>query len=140
MKHFYCFVLLFSFISIGYSQTLTKSQAIADIDYFNSKLQEVHYNPFLFISENAYKQKTDSIKNSISDSVGIKQLILKLSSLSSSLHDGHCMPAIVQPALKDDFKKQLYFPVELVAGPGFKVYVPDQPELNGIPAGAELIS
>lgn len=120
------------------AQVLTHAQAIADIDEYNKVLYEVHYNPNLYISQKAYNRKTDSLKQSIGDSISVKALILKVSELTAALNDGHTMPSIVQPPFQPDFRKPIYFPLALTANE--KGQLLSGANGFGIPAGAVVLS
>lgn len=125
-------------ILFSQAQVLSRAQAIADIDEYNKVLNEVHYNPYLYISQKAYAHKTDSLKQSIKDSLGVKALVLKISELTAALNDGHSMPAIVQPPFQPDFRKPIYFPLALTAGQKDQLLTGNNS--FGIPAGAVVLS
>ncbi len=119
---------------------LSRAQAEADIDTYNQVLKEVHYNPFLYISADAYQRKTDSLKNTLTDSILIKSFLLKLSQLTGAINDGHTMPVVVQQAFKADFRKPIYFPLSLTAGPNGRLYTSEAYVASDIPAGAVILS
>lgn len=128
-----CFSILF-----GHAQVLTRAQALADIDEYNKVLHEVHYNPYLYISQKAYAYKVDSLKQSIKDSVSIKAFVLKIAELTAALNDGHTMPAVVQPPFQPDFRKPIYFPLALTANQKGQLLA--GANSFGIPAGAIVLS
>lgn len=138
MKCFYFFVICLLFIPRLQAQYISKSQAVDDIDYFNKALLEVHYNPYLHISQASYEKITDSLKSSIGDSISVKSFMLLMSILTSSIKDGHTMPSIVQQIFKSDFKKKIFFPLELVSDNDFNVYLPIQNEQFNVPTGAMI--
>jgi len=140
MKFLYFFAICLSLTPKVDAQYISKSQAVADIDYYNKALFEVHYNPYLYISKGAYKIITDSLKNSIADSVLVKSFTMLMSRLTSSIKDGHTMPTIVQQIFKSDFKKNIFFPLELVADNDYNIYLPIQNEQFNIPPGALITS
>lgn len=140
MKCLYFFTICLILTQKLNAQYISKSQAVADIDYYNKALFEVHYNPYLYISEESYRRVTDSLKNSIGDSVSVKSFTMAMSHLTSSIKDGHTMPTIVQQVFKSDFKKNIYFPLELVADNNYNVYLPVQNEQFNIPTGATITS
>jgi len=140
MKCFYLLASFFLLIAKLQAQYVSKSQALMDIDYYNKALLEVHYNPYLYISEASYKRVTDSLKSSITDSISVKSFTMLMSRLTSSIKDGHTMPTIVQQIFKSDFKKNIYFPLELVADNDYNVYLPIQNEQFNIPTGALITS
>ncbi|QJD95432.1 hypothetical protein HH214_05870 [Mucilaginibacter robiniae] len=122
------------------AQTLTRSQAIADIDEYNKVLREVHYNPFLYIDAEAYDRKVDSLKQTLDDTISIKSMLLKVSQLTSALNDGHTMPAVVQPQFKADFRKPIYFPLTVGDSRNGKLYIIDSYTPAQIPSGAILLT
>ncbi|WP_316831499.1 S41 family peptidase [Pedobacter aquatilis] len=122
------------------AQQISKAQAIADIDYYNQVLSEVHYNPYLYISKDAYLDFTDKLKSSLPDSVSLKSFVLLMNRLTAEIKDGHTSPSIVQQAFKEDFQKKIYFPFELTTDEKLDIYLPIQPTTSEIPAGAKIIS
>ncbi|MGA9650356.1 S41 family peptidase [Pedobacter sp.] len=140
MKCLYLFTICLILTQKLNAQYISKFQAVADIDYYNKALLEVHYTPYLYISEESYRKVTDSLKNSIGDSVSVKSFTMVMSYLTSSIKDGHTMPTIVQQIFKSDFKKNIYFPLELVADKNYNVYLPVQNEQFHIPTGATITS
>jgi hypothetical protein len=140
MKCLYLFAICVLLTPKLQAQYISKSQAVADIDYYNKALLEVHYNPYLYISKESYKRVTDSLKNSLNDSVSVKSFTMLMSRLTSSIKDGHTMPTIVQQIFKPDFKKKIYFPLELIADNDYNVYLPVQNEQFNIPTGALITS
>jgi hypothetical protein len=132
------FVLLQAWVCKA--QMLARSQAVADLDEYNRVLNEVHYNPFLYITPAAYNHKTDSVKRSIGDSIDIKSFILKLGELTAVLNDGHTMPAVVQPVLKADFRKPIFFPLSLSAGQDEQLRTKFPSAPSGIPTGAAVLT
>ncbi|HVW96034.1 MAG TPA: S41 family peptidase [Mucilaginibacter sp.] len=131
--------LMLSILVAG-AQTLTREQARADIKEFNQVLKEVHYNPFLYITPDAYSQKVDSMERSLSDSIGAGPFLLKLSQLTAALNDGHTMPAIIQPIFKDDFRKKIYFPLSLTVHPDGSLFTSTSSGSGEIPPGAKIVS
>lgn len=119
---------------------VSKNQAIEDINYFNKVLLEVHYNPFLFANKTFYFKKVDELKQSLKDSIEIKEFTYKLYQLTSIIEDSHTAPALIQPGLMKDIKNGNFFPYLLVREKN-KLYFPisSSQKLN-IHAGAELIS
>lgn len=140
MKCLYLFAICLILTQKLNAQYISKSQAVPDIDYYNKALFEVHYNPYLYISEESYRKLTDSLKNSIGDSISVKSFTMVMSHLTSSIMDGHTMPTIVQQIFKSDFKKNIYFPLELVADKNYNVYLPAQSKQFNIPTGASITS
>ena len=136
-KSLLCAISLFS-VLYCHAQVLTRAQAIADIDEYNKVLQEVHYNPYLYISQKVYAHKVDSLKQTLADSISTKALLLKVAQLTAALNDGHSMPAVVQPIFQSDFKKTPYFPLALTTDSRGGLLA--SANNFGIPAGATIVS
>lgn len=138
----YIFLLILLLIaSRSFSQNfITREKAIKDIDFFNQTLQEVHCNPFEFISKENYAKKVAELKKSLNDSMTINQLIFSLYQLTSSLKDGHTMPALLQPVIKKELSTDNFFPYKLARDKN-KLYVPKSTasQLN-ILKGSEILS
>ncbi len=131
------FIVLFSLE--GFSQTLVgKQQAIEDLDFYHKTLQEVHYNPFLYIKKEDYIAEVEKVKRNFPDSVPVNQLIISLYQLSSLMQDGHLSPYLVQPPLQEELKKEQFFPYPLIVENN-KFYVSSGTALaSGLPVGAEI--
>jgi len=138
----YIFLLILLLIaSRSFPQNfIAREKAIKDIDFFNQTLQEVHCNPYKFISKENYYKKVMELKKSLNDSVSINQLIFSLYQLTSSLKDGHTMPALLQPVIKNELNADNFFPFILVRDKN-KLYVPKSTasQLN-ILKGSEILS
>ncbi|WP_316801964.1 S41 family peptidase [Pedobacter nototheniae] len=122
------------------AQFITKSQALADIDFYDKTLREVHYNPFLYINEREYLKKIDSLKHNIPDSIEIRSFTLKIGELTSVIKDGHTAPSFIQPAFQTDFRKKIFFPFSFVADKKLNVYALTGFQETEIPKGAQIIS
>ena len=68
---------------------IAKSKALEDIDYANKTIKETHVNPFLFISKQKYLFEVQSFKESIKDSIEIKDFVRLLYKMTALLKDGH---------------------------------------------------
>lgn len=132
-----CTIAFFS-VLFGHAQVLTRAQAIADIDEYNKVLQEVHYNPYLYVSQKTYAHKVDSLKHTLADSISTKAFLLKVAELTAALNDGHSMPAVVQPIFQPDFRKTLYFPLALTADGHGRLLASAND--SSIPVGATIVS
>jgi len=142
MKKHLFLVAFALFVLVGvpkgaYAQKITRGQAFADIDEFYETLKEVHYNPFLYVSAAVYDGKVDSIKRTIGDSIDVRSLILKLSTLTAALNDGHTMPSVVQSLFKADFRRKIFFPLGLVASGDGRLIAAGS--FAGVPAGAVIL-
>src|SRR5688572_7985994 len=92
-------VLIFS-ASLNAQQFISKEKAFADIDSLNAIMENVHYNLFLHIPEEDYNKRVSLVKESIGDSIEIKELILKIYYLTHAIGDSHTSPAVVQPVIR----------------------------------------
>lgn len=140
MRYIYILVLLF-IANKSFSQIhISREEAKKDIDFFNQTLQEVHCNPYEFISKEKYYKKVMELKESLNDSVPVNQLIFNLYQLTSSLKDGHTMPALLQPVIKNELSNDYFFPFILVRNRN-KLYVPKSSasQMNML-KGTEILS
>lgn len=113
MKKLSLFAAFLFFGIPGNSQHISKEKAIADLDFYNKTLEEVHYNPFLYVERDAYFDEVEKIKTSLKDSVEIQDFILSLYGLTALMEDSHSCPAFQQPALKEEEKKKQFFSFHL---------------------------
>lgn len=140
MRFIYFIFLLFN-CTIGYSQQyLSKEKAIEDIDFMNKVVEEVHFNPFLFIEKKNYYADVEKIKNQLNDSISTTEFILKLYYLTALFRDGHCTPHLVQPALKTELLKEQFFPYAMVID-NDNMYISASTAIaSGLPKGAIIKS
>jgi hypothetical protein len=141
MRIFFLLISALFFFNNCMSQPfISKKQAIEDIDFYNSTLQDVHYNPYLFISRKEYEAAVDKVKAGIGDSISLQQFIRQLYGLTSLLKDSHTSPYIVQSALRNDLKSEIFFPFKVVTHQQ-RLYIPTTTATQtGLPAGAEIVS
>lgn len=119
---------------------ISRSDAINDIDFYIKTLQEVHYNPFLFIKKDKFFTEVEFLKKNITDSVSVNKFIILLYRISALVKDGHNAPYLVQPILIDQLKKGQFFPYKLIIEKD-RLYVPKSTSVvSGLPAGSEIIS
>lgn len=129
---------LFSWFQGNSQYYISKEKAIEDLDFCNKTLQEVHYNPFLFVERDAYFAEVENIKSLLQDSVPIQDFILSLYGLTAMMEDSHSSPAFQQPALQEEETKKQFFPYKTVLD-NDKLYVPNETALvSGIPVGSEI--
>ncbi|NML39674.1 hypothetical protein HHL17_20915 [Chitinophaga sp. G-6-1-13] len=130
-------LLLGTNVSLAQS-ALSRRQAIADIDEYTRTLEASHYAPFMHISQKDYNAGVDRIKRSIGDSISTRDLVWTFYRITALLGDAHCAPQLGQPFLKDELKKDQFFPYKLVQE-NHRLYIPAKlaTDLN-IPAGAEI--
>jgi hypothetical protein len=119
---------------------ISRKEAIADIDTLISTLERVHYNPYLHISKQTFDFKVKSIIQSLKDSIPFKDFILSLYSLTASLQDGHCMPAIVQPAIVPELKNNNFLPFSFIFYADDVYISKSDYEILGIPFGSKIKS
>lgn len=81
---------------------------VDDLNFFNKTIQEVHYNPFLYVEKSKYFSEVEKLKNSLKDSVGVKEFIISLHQLSSLIEDSHFSPQIMQSVIKDELQKSSF--------------------------------
>lgn len=134
------FALLISSISCFSQVIISKQNAVDDIDTYVNTIHASHFDPFMYITKDKYLKEIRSIKASIGDSIDVKQFVNVLYQVTSLLNDGHSTPSISQPIFKDDYKKDLFLPVEFVVEKD-KLYSSSKTfRACGIPAGAEILS
>lgn len=123
----------------GISQPyISKEKAKADLEFYNKTLEEIHYNPFLFVAKDVYLAEVEKIKNSLQDSVRVQDFIISLQGLSALMEDSHSGPALQQPVLLDAENKKQFFPYKTVME-NDKLFVPKEMALvSDIPAGSEI--
>jgi hypothetical protein len=117
---------------------LSRQQAGNDIDSLLQITEQVHYNPYLHISKNQLRQKADSLKKTLPDSIALKSFLEKLFMFTALLQDGHTAPAIGQPAIGAELKQKLFLPFSYLTGDDGRVFLAR--ESNGIPAGSHLLT
>lgn len=116
----------------------SRAEVIADIDSLIATLKRVHYNPYLHISESSFDDNVKDIKRSLKDSVAFKACLLNLYKITASLHDGHSMPAIVQPVLVPELQTNTFLPFRFIFD-AQAVYISGSDYKNsGIPYGSRI--
>ncbi len=124
-----------------FSQSVvSRQEAINDIDFYDSIIQQAHYKPFLHIDNSKYFDEVKKIKKSIPDSINTNLFISLFYKVTELLDDAHNQPHFVQPILKEEYQKAQFFPYELISENN-KLYSPlTTSKACGIPVGAEIIS
>jgi len=132
---------LFALCSNCFSQSyISRQKAIDDISFYHKTILEVHYNPFLLIGKKEYFSKVEALTKTLPDSISAKDFIILMYRISSLLKDGHNSPYLVQPLVKDELRKEQFFPYNLVIE-NKRLYVPQSTAmLSGLPTGAEIVS
>ncbi|MBC9909771.1 S41 family peptidase [Chitinophaga varians] len=130
-------LLLGTNISLAQS-TLSRGQAIADIDEYTRTMRASHYAPFTYTSQKDYDAGVEKIKRSIGDSINTRDLLWTFYRITALLGDAHATPQLGQLFLRDELKKDQFFPYKLVQEK-HRLYIPVKlaTELH-IPAGAEI--
>lgn len=118
---------------------ISRADALSDIAYYNEMLGKVHYNPYLNISRKQYSKAEKQILAEVGDSIAIKDFTLLLYRLAALIGDGHTAPQLVQPALKNDYREEIFFPCPLTVTPG-SIYLPEQARQWGIVPGSQLLA
>lgn len=84
----------------GFAQSsLTRQQAIADIDYYIHTMEASHYAPFTHISQKDYHAGVEKIKRTLGDSISARDLIMVFFRITALLGDAHSAPQPGQPFL-----------------------------------------
>lgn len=130
---------LFACYAPAFSQTyIPRQNAFDDIDYFIKTLEQVHVNPYMFVTKEKLTTAVKQLKEGLDDSVSVRELITKLYSVTSLLKDAHTSPAIFQTIFQGELKKEIFFPWELISYQD-QLYVPiSTAKLSGLPAGAVI--
>lgn len=118
----------------------TRRQALEDIDHYNRVLENVHYNPYLFITRENYQKHVSGIRQEIGDSVSLQDFIILMYRITAVLKDGHTNPGIFQPALSDEFRKEQFFPYRLVKEEGRLYFPRSVSDSLHIPVGSEILT
>lgn len=136
---------IFSLILLvgGYSgfaqESLTRQKAIEDIDFYIRTMKDSHYEPFMYISSDDYDVRIGEIKNSIGDSISIRDFVFLFYQVTALLNDAHSTPQLGQPLFQEEFRKDQFFPYKL-AHEKNKIYAPVKLATDlGIPVGVEII-
>jgi hypothetical protein len=86
--------------SLQWNKTIPKELIHEDIDFMIKTIEEVHPNPFSYITRNNFYKKADSIKQAITDDITRLELQQTLSYFINSINDGHTQ--IKFPELSDE--------------------------------------
>lgn len=77
---------------------LLKDSILLDLDFLYEKLQEIHPDPFMNISQSDFVSKKESIYREIDDSLTADDFYFKVGALLSTLKDGHT--SVTRPLFK----------------------------------------
>lgn len=86
--------------SLQWDKTIPKELIHNDIDFMIKTIEEVHPNPYSYITRNNFFKKADSIKQTITDDITRLELQQTLSSFISLINDGHTQ--IKFPEISDE--------------------------------------
>ena len=134
---FFCTFFLFL---ASFAQTISKADAIADIDYLDKTIRAVHYNPFLFTTESKYLQKINQLKNTLPNVIETRFFTLKLGELTGIIGDAHTAPTFIQATFQTDFRKLVFLPLTLIADKNKSLYSDGKLLADTIPTGAEILA
>ena len=84
----FLFIVINSFSTALYSQSLTKEQWEEDISFFASSIGEHHPNPFKYISEKSFQNQIDSLQESIQHMKDY-EVYVRMMGILALLKDGH---------------------------------------------------
>lgn len=134
------FVLLLAGNPCWAQKFLSHREAIADIDFYTRTMTASHYAPFMYISPDDYDARVGEIKNTIGDSIAIRDFVFLFYKVTALLNDAHSTPQLGQPVFQDEYKKEQFFPYKLVSEKQ-RIYAPVKLANDlGIPVGAEIIT
>jgi hypothetical protein len=113
-----------------------------DIDKFKQVLEEVHVNPYLKISKVRFYQVSDSLKNSITDSLSRFQFYQFFTPLVDLLNDSHTGVKFPEGIWKYNqyVANGLYFPIDVLLTPDKRIYVKYDYSGNNIPQQTQILS
>lgn len=120
--------------------SITKDELIQDIDFYTSKIKEMHGNPFRLISEEEFNLKAEEIKARIrslkTDSIHVLDCYYFLQELAISIQDGHT--EIFTPSNWEKTFSCL-FPLKVVSIDN-RVFISENLAEGEIPERAEMMS
>ena len=134
-------LVLLSIATWAQAPGFSRNQVLADMDHYHQTLEAVHFNPWLHITKANYLRQYDSLKATLPDSLNASEFLVKLYWLSALLKDGHAMPALVQPILKNEYGKKQFLPFVPEYDDRNQIYLPaNHPTPPGIRAGARILA
>ena len=90
--------------SLQWNKTIPKELIHDDIDFMIETIEEVHPNPFSYITRNNFYKKADSIKQTITDDITRLELQQTLSYFINSINDGHTQIKFPEVSDEEDNK------------------------------------
>jgi hypothetical protein len=119
---------------------ITKSELIQDIDFYVSRIDEVHGDPYRLISEDEFRAKTEIIKERISSNdafeFNIFDCYYHLQEIAASIQDGHTR---IEPPSKWEKRTSSVFPLK-VTPIGDRIFVCEKLGESEVPDHAEILS
>jgi hypothetical protein len=94
--------------SLQLNNTIPKMLIHEDIDFMIKSIEEVHPNPFSYISRNNFYKKADSIKQTITSDITRLELQQTLSYIINSINDGHTQIKFPELSDEEDNKSNFY--------------------------------
>jgi Periplasmic protease len=157
MKIYVSFFLLFVFynsLAQGYScktneikpfeitEKISPTKLSEDVDEFIKILEEVHVNPYMKISKEAFHNATIELKKSINDSLTRQQFYQVFTPLVDLLNDSHTgvkFPSGIWKHYQYE-AKGLFFPMEIETTLDKRIYIKRDFSKNNIPQNTEILS
>lgn len=90
--------------SLQWNKTIPKELIHDDIDFMIKTIEEVHPNPFSYITRNNLYKKADSVKQTIKDDITRLELQQTLSYFITSINDGHTQIKFPEVSDEEDNK------------------------------------
>ena len=119
---------------------IAKDELIQDIDFYTSKIREMHGNPFRLISEEEFHTKAEEIKDQIrsleNEKIHVLDCFYYLQELAVSIQDGHTK--IYSPQKWENTVDAL-FPLKVVPVKN-RIFVGENLGENEFPERSEILS
>ena len=115
-KFLLSWVLLLGLFSSGNAQQyLSSQQAVEDLAYLLKKVEEAHFNPFVFNSKEVWTRQASKLHSrwETLDSIAIQNLALDYMQLLALANCGHTNIQWFSSALIKDKQNAIFFPYEL---------------------------
>lgn len=137
MKRIILSVIMMCCVALANAQSISKSQAVVDIDTLLYTLSEVHPNLYGNISKKAMKKQIASLKSNIADPVDIIDLYKAAAPVVAKIGDAHT--TMVLPYREVMLKAGMYMPVypTIDTNTG-RMYVKASVE-NAVPYDSEIL-
>ena len=113
-----CFLLV---CARGYGQTFTPPEIQADLAFLRERIEEIHPNPYKFISQNRFQQIYDSLSR-VEKSLTVKQTFTHYLNLTRAIQCGHTSILVDERLIRPNNTNPKFLPMDIVIF-GEKVYV-----------------